>query len=1570
MADVKEHIEFDVEFTDNIKEASSDLERMQRIFDQTNKKMEKFSETSNKSLKSVTALGDAAKKAFEEAAKAIDTDEENFKSFTNQVEKSAAAMAALKKAMDAIDKSGKSDAFAKQRESFEAMYNSVKASNELATSWLDEYMRSTIAQTGKGGASVPSRSAAEWKKVMAAALKEQLSPEKVAAYREAAPKYKAPAQEEEVKSVSKELDSLEQEIDNITKKFNDMFASGDRKGMKEAVQDAEQLKQKIADMKATDGIGEDDLARLGELESKLSSVAVESGKEIKKRTYSGLKSAIDGAGRLALAALRRGYNTAERLTKSWLNLMNRTFKSVLGVWQKLLSKVFSKSSGGSLIGNQLKGLLGVASIAGLTALSKQMIELSADMFEVQNVIQGVFGSAEQEISDFCDTSIEKFGLTALEARKLSGTFGGILKASNIVGDAQHEMSKNLTALSGDIASFYNITVDEASAKLQSGLVGNISALRSLGINMTVANLEAYALSKGINVSWQSLDQATKTTLRYNYILEQTRDAQGDYAKTFGSWANQVRLLTSNLKQLASLLGGALIKALYPVLSVLNQIVSAAINAANALARAFNFQAVDLAKLFGGSGGVTLPDTSDYEEGMKDVADVTNDAADATERLNDNLQSFDRLNNITTPTTTKAGGATTGVSSSVGGLLDFDSYYENVKEPATVVNEKLQKVLDVIKQWVKDVASVDYRNIKAAWSNLADAFKPVAEDAGKAIQWLWKNVLLPFYEWAATQGAPAVIDLMAAALQALHEILIAVAPEIDDFWQNTLAPYFSAKGEAFTQTLKDWTAELKNWTKGLQDADDKLGYLKKTLEDLKAKLYSWIGDSKITDRLDSIGGHISSIWNKLKDGSVLAQVKKLLSTFTKLSLIVFDNILGMADWLTGNEEVTEFVDFLVEQFGELTDYSFDKLKDILQYIATSEDAKTIVVNIKDAIKNIIDWVDKHKEEILSFLAKASSVIEKVSEHLDAVLIGLGAIAAIKGISSVVTTFTNLKTALSGISGLLGGGGAAGTGTGLASSLAATGHSLGGTFAAAVVAGAVGWGIGSKIYDTWGDEIDDALHPIIDDIVGTFDEAKNEITKGDTLDSFTRKLSEVSDDEAEMTMRANELAKAQEGAFKFDPNTEIYADYANKINKATTAFNDLDENIRNVIVNGREDNWKGMTVSVDDLQDSVYGYVAALREAGYANEDLLGKLEDLSFKNVGLFDVSEKQQLKDDIISTYQEIMYDVEAERNAVMQMSEADFRDAFFPEGYTAQLQEAAGNAVNAIQTGATAAVEAGTTLEMALQNKMTSSIAAVTGIATQQSTQLGAATVTGIDTGIKSKAANISSALKATLTTAKAGAQALVGQFTTIGSNTAEGVAVGMRSHAASIASVAQNIINNAAAAMRAAAQIHSPSRLFADIAQYIPEGVAMGIDDNTYVVSDAMTNMVNSMEQDVLTNQVDMSGIIDASRFSDKYQDILYQTEDFNKEMAKYGDMTPAEYQSAMLTSPRVKQSQLSANIAQSGVSTLSEGISALYGQARGAKADTGKVIQCQIVVGSTQFAQFVIDTVTGQAIQTGNF
>lgn len=104
------------------------------------------------------------------------------------------------------------------------------------------------------------------------------------------------------------------------------------------------------------------------------------------------------------------------------------------------------------------------------------------------------------------------------------------------------MSKKLTELSADMASFYNLSNDMAFEKIRSGISGETEPLKQLGINMSVANLEAYALSQGIRTSFQNMDQASQTLLRYNYLLSVTGDAQGDFARTSNSWANQVKLM--------------------------------------------------------------------------------------------------------------------------------------------------------------------------------------------------------------------------------------------------------------------------------------------------------------------------------------------------------------------------------------------------------------------------------------------------------------------------------------------------------------------------------------------------------------------------------------------------------------------------------------------------------------------------------------------------------------------------------------------------------------------------------------------------------------------------------------------------------------------------------------------------------------------------------------------------------------------------------------------------------------------------------------------------------------------
>lgn len=202
---------------------------------------------------------------------------------------------------------------------------------------------------------------------------------------------------------------------------------------------------------------------------------------------------------------------------------------------------------GSFLGNLAADAVSELS-SRVWELGKRSIGLASDLNEVQNVVDVTFGKGAGQIDSWSKTALKSYGLAELQAKQYSGTMGAMLKSSGIAQNDMVVMSQNLTGLAGDFSSFYNVAQSDAWEKIRAGIAGETEPLRQLGINMTVANLEAYALSKGIKTSYNDMDQASQTLLRYNYLMDKSKDAQGDFARTQGGFANQQRLFTTNLEQ--------------------------------------------------------------------------------------------------------------------------------------------------------------------------------------------------------------------------------------------------------------------------------------------------------------------------------------------------------------------------------------------------------------------------------------------------------------------------------------------------------------------------------------------------------------------------------------------------------------------------------------------------------------------------------------------------------------------------------------------------------------------------------------------------------------------------------------------------------------------------------------------------------------------------------------------------------------------------------------------------------------------------------------------------------------
>lgn len=231
-----------------------------------------------------------------------------------------------------------------------------------------------------------------------------------------------------------------------------------------------------------------------------------------------------------------------------------------------------KESSNEVSGLASKIATAVGAFIGLNAIKNTLssaIQYSSDLSESQNVVDVSFGESAQQINDWSQNTLNAFGLNELSAKRFAGTMGAMLKSSGLAGDEVTEMSMRITELAGDMASFYNLDGQEAFDKLRAGISGETEPLKALGVNMSVANLEAFALSQGVNKAYNEMSQAEQVTLRYAYLMQATADAQGDFARTSNSFANQQKLLKENWKAFTGELVSKSLPALAAGMNILN-----------------------------------------------------------------------------------------------------------------------------------------------------------------------------------------------------------------------------------------------------------------------------------------------------------------------------------------------------------------------------------------------------------------------------------------------------------------------------------------------------------------------------------------------------------------------------------------------------------------------------------------------------------------------------------------------------------------------------------------------------------------------------------------------------------------------------------------------------------------------------------------------------------------------------------------------------------------------------------------------------------------------------------------
>lgn len=613
---------------------------------------------------------------------------------------------------------------------------------------------------------------------------------------------------------------------------------------------------------------------------------------------------------------------------------------------------------------KLTGILVAAfAVDKIVQFGKEAIELGSDVAEVQNVVDVAFGDMSYMVEDFADKAITSFGMSELAAKRTASTYMAMASNMGVTQQQAAEMSITLAGLTGDVASFYNISQELADIKLRSVFTGETETLKDLGIVMTQANLEAYALANGINRSFQSMSQSEQLILRYNYVLDQLSLASGDFVRTQDSWANQTRILSMQWQEFMSIIGQALIQVLLPVIRVLNQIVSSLIDIANAFNAA-------ISAIFGGATTQiqqTQAAVGDVSAGIDEAVDNQNALTDATKETNKeqqkSLATFDEINTLSSGT--GGAGGSGGAGAGGVGLSQFTPITsENIVESGAE-----NKILDLIErlknafQPFENSFNRAFANISAGANRLFDVFRDIWNDirslgpplydwftneftaflnqfiltvgtivgglldsVAMVLSDLWNHLLFPALQQFITAILPALTEWATQFLMTVELLFVEVKALFDQIWQDAFVPFLDLLADIWTGLWEGW---LNVWNEYGEEIFSKIREAISNTFDTLQNIWETIAApiwQTFMDTLDELWNeHFQPLWENMVE---------FVTLLGELALTIYNNfILPIVNWFvdTFGPGIAGAVSTVIEVLGGFLGTAVDVANGVLEAI---------------------------------------------------------------------------------------------------------------------------------------------------------------------------------------------------------------------------------------------------------------------------------------------------------------------------------------------------------------------------------------------------------------------------------------------------------------------------------------------------------------------------------------------------------------------------------------------------------------------------------------------------------------
>ena len=627
-----------------------------------------------------------------------------------------------------------------------------------------------------------------------------------------------------------------------------------------------------------------------------------------------------------------------------------------------------------------KLIAGAFAVGQVVSFGKACIELGSDVAEVQNVVNVAFGEMAYKVEEFAASAIENFGMSTLAAKKTASNYMAMARGMGVAMDEAANMSIALTGLSADVASFYNLSQEDAAYKLQSVFTGETETLKELGVVMTQVNLQNYAMQHGMNSNIQSMTQAEQVALRYAYVTDALSLASGDFVRTQDSWANQTRILSMQWQEFMSLIGQALTTILLPLVKTFNSIVSALISMATAFASV-------IAGIFGGEVQQvqqTQAAVSGVSSGISEAVDNQNALTNATKATNKeqakSLASFDQINRLAEDTASSGGGggSSSGGLDTSGGGISIPGVSQTSTEVAAMPG-LLDKVTAALSPF-RSAFDTAFSSIEAGAGRIVGAFQTAWTDvqtlSTPILAWIQGDLTTFFQTAIVTIGTVVggVMDSVGMVLQTswsalIFPVLQKMTTDILPFWTQVYTEWYKTMGVLF-QTVKEIFDPIFD---GIKEAIKNEGEFLKNV---------W--STYVSPVLDYAMEKFQELWDSTLQ-PLMENIGELVAEFAEAALAMLNNfILPVVGWFVDSfgPAITGTLENIIDGFSALVRFIANTannissvLKGLLQIIKGifTGDLSSVMDGFKNIFKGVFNQVINLAESFINFFIRGINSI---------------------------------------------------------------------------------------------------------------------------------------------------------------------------------------------------------------------------------------------------------------------------------------------------------------------------------------------------------------------------------------------------------------------------------------------------------------------------------------------------------------------------------------------------------------------------------------------------------------------